>query len=286
MIESAVSRAEKKPKTARFRAAIASVQGQPALVVNGEPRFLQAPFLFKAPYDTFAAARCGLYMISDPPFPLHPDGTVGTADIEREADAVLAREPDALLVLRTCLMAPDWWMDANPDDVMRFDRDLTRYEGLSYHFGGGFRDASYGSDRWLELLKRGYEQVCARLHERYGGRVILYQFGMGTCGENHPIGACAPDGRWFCADFSPAMTACFRRWLRAKYGTDAALRAGWSMPGVTLDTAAVPPREDRARARGGREGCAAAWAGGRDRVLRRPVDRARGHGVPRHAGKT
>lgn len=41
---------------ARFRAEIVSVEGQPALVVNGNPRFLQAPFLHKAPCESFAAA--------------------------------------------------------------------------------------------------------------------------------------------------------------------------------------------------------------------------------------
>jgi len=219
----------------------------PAVVVNGQPRFLHVPFLYKAPYDSFAGARAGIYMISDPPFPVWPDGTVDTTEIEKEADALLAREPDALMVLRTCLRAPEWWMDAQPDEVMRFDRDLSREPGLTYPHGPSFRDASWGSDLWLDLLQRGYEQVCARLHARYEGRVILYQFGMGSCGENNPIGACAPDGRWFCSDFSPAMTRHFRRWLRARYGTDEALRAAWSQPDATLDTATPPPREERLR---------------------------------------
>ena len=224
-----------------FRATIESVQGQPSLVVNGTPRFLHVPFLHKAPYESFAAARAGVYMISDPPIPIRPDGLVDTAEIEREADAVLAREKDALLVLRTCLSAPAWWLDAHPDEVMRFDRDATQY------FGADYRDASWASDLWLDLLKSCYEQTCARLHARYEGRVILYQFGMGSCGENHPIGACASDGRWFCADFSPAMTRHFRRWLRARYGTDEALRAAWSRPEAMLETAEAPPREERLR---------------------------------------
>jgi len=225
----------------KYRAEIARVQGQPALVVNGEPRFLQAPFLYKAPYESFVDARAGIYMISDPPIPMRPDGTVDTAEIEREADALLAREPDALLVLRTCLRPPEWWLDANPDEVMRFDRDPTR------DFGAGYRDASYGSDCWLETMASGYRQACARLHERYEGRIILYQFGMGACGENHPIGACAPDGRWYCADFSPAMIGHFRRWLREKYGTGEALQAAWSMSKATFDSALPPPREERLR---------------------------------------
>jgi hypothetical protein len=208
---------------------------------------LQVPFLHKAPYDTFAAAQAGIYMISDPPIPVAPDGSVDTTEIEREADDVLSREKEALLVLRTCLRAPEWWMDRYPDEVLRFDRDISRYPGLVYHFGPSYRDASWGSDRWMEFLEHCYEETCARLHQRYDGRVILYEFGMGSCGENNPIGACAPDGRWFCADFSPAMTACFRQWLRSKYDNDEALQAGWSMPDVTLEKALPPPREERLR---------------------------------------
>ena len=46
-------------------------------------------------------------------------------------------------------------------------------------------------------------------------------------------------------DTGPAMTAEFRRWLRAKYGTDDALRKAWRDETATLATAAVPPRERR-----------------------------------------
>ena len=237
----------KQSPSKRICATIAEVQGQPALVVNGTPHFLQAPFLYKAPYESFIAAKAGIYMVSDPPIPIRPDGSVDTSEIEREADAVLAREPEALLVLRTCLRPPEWWLDAYPDDVVSFDRDLTRYPGLTAYGGRAYRDASWGSDRFLDLLKSCYEQTCTRLHARYGGRFILYEFGMGSCGENHPIGACNSDGRWFCSDFSPAMTANFRLWLRKKYKNDQALQLAWSQPDVTCDSAQVPPREERLR---------------------------------------
>ena len=232
---------------ARFRATIESVEGQPTLAINGEPRFLHVPFLHKAPYDSFAAAKCGIYMISDPPIPVLPDGSADTTDVEKEADALLARETGALMVLRTCLRAPEWWLDAHPEEVMAFDGGASDDPGLFYPFAGSYRDASWASDPFLELLRRGYEQSCARLHERYEGRVVLYQFGMGSCGENHPIGACAPDGRWLCSDFSPSMTRHFRAWLRKRYGTDDALREAWSRPDVSLDTAEVPPRVERLR---------------------------------------
>jgi len=224
----------------KYIASIIKVNGQPCLAVNGKPRFLQVPFLHKAPYESFERAKCGIYMVWDPPIPILPDGKVNTTGIEKEADAILEKEPEALLVLRTCLKAPDWWMDTHPSEVMKFDVDVSKYACFE-----NYRDASWASSLWLETLKNCFDQTCRYLHQKYQGRFILYQFGLGSCGENNLIGACASDGRWFCSDFSPAMTNYFRRWLTKKYHTDHELQIAWSMPEVTLQNATVPPREER-----------------------------------------
>ena len=114
---------------AKFVATVASVQGQPAMLVNGKPVFLNAPFLFKAPYDSFVQAKTGIYMIYDPPIPIAPDGSVDTSSIKQEADALLAREPEALMVLRTCCRPPAWWLDKYPEHTVRFDRDVASFYG-------------------------------------------------------------------------------------------------------------------------------------------------------------
>ena len=49
-------------------------------------------------------------------------------------------------------------------------------------------------------------------------------------------------------DYSPANVAGFRKWLAARYGTDAALRKAWGDDDVTLATAAVPLKAQRAKA--------------------------------------
>ncbi|HEY3416541.1 MAG TPA: hypothetical protein VGM23_06635, partial [Armatimonadota bacterium] len=46
-------------------------------------------------------------------------------------------------------------------------------------------------------------------------------------------------------DFSPAMVDYFRKWLRERYQTDAALQRAWDNPAVTFDTATVPTLEER-----------------------------------------
>ncbi len=219
---------------------IETVQGQPALSIKGCPRFLSAPYLHKAPYDSFVEAAPGVWMLHDHAFAVAPDGTIDFANVERAMDELLARDPQALAIVRSFPPAPAWWLDAHPRDVMQFDRDVRRYKGYE-----NFRDVSWGSDRWLDAILDWYRVWCVHLHQRYEGRVIGHQFGMGSCGENNPIGACAPDGRWFCSDFSPVMQDCFRAWLRDTYDHDEALRAAWGRDDVTLDTAAVPDRLER-----------------------------------------
>lgn len=221
---------------------IADCGGQPALMINHKPNFLSAPYLHKAPYDSFAEAAPGIWMLHDHAFKVAPDGTIDFAAVERAIDDLLARDPEAWVVVRSFPPAPDWWLDTHPDDVMRFDRDVQRYRGFAR-----YRDASWGSDTWLDAVCGWYHAWCSHLHQRYGGRVIAHQFGMGSCGENNPIGACAPDGRWFCADFSPAMQKCFRAWLRGRYENDHALRTAWGCEAVTLETANIPDRLERLR---------------------------------------
>ena len=55
----------------------------------------------------------------------------------------------------------------------------------------------------------------------------------------------ANEGSW--VDYSPANLAKFREWLRAKYGTDEALRRAWRDGSASLATAELPTRAERER---------------------------------------
>ncbi len=226
----------------RFPACVKMLNGAPTVHVNGKPVFLAAPYLAKAPYESFASARSGVFMVFDHAFDVEPPGRVDAGRIEAQIDDLLARDPDALVIVRSFPPAPDWWLDAHPNEVMQFDLNAADYAGYAK-----FRDVSWGSEVWLDAVCGWYRQLCRRLHDKYEGRVIGYQFGMGSHGENNPIGSCTHDGRWFCHDFSPAMANYFRGWLKQKYGTDSKLRKAWGDPGVKLADAAVPDRLERLR---------------------------------------
>lgn len=233
----------------KFSARIADCNGAPALFIDGKPVFLNAPYLHKAPYASFAEARTGIYMIYDHCFDVDQNGNPDFGGVFRQMDGLLEKEPGAMAIVRTFPPVPIWWLDQNPDEETRFDVDVRRY-GVRRDLGIGcdeFRDASWGSEKWLEAVSGWYGTWCSVLHRRYGGQVVGHQFGMGTCGENNPIGACHSDGRWFCSDFSPAMLKYFRNWLRRRYASENELRNAWSDPDVTFLNASVPTRMERLR---------------------------------------
>ena len=81
------------------------------------------------------------------------------------------------------------------------------------------------------------------LESKFGDRMAGYH----PCGQN--------TGEWFYQDtwenrlngYAPADTKGWRTWLRARYGSDAALQAAWRDAAATLDAAAVPtPAQRRA----------------------------------------
>ena len=86
------------------------VQGQPALSINGCPIFLSAPYLHKAPYESFAEAAPGVWMLHDHAFAVAPDGTIDFANVEQAMDVLLARDPEALAIVRSFPPTPAWWM--------------------------------------------------------------------------------------------------------------------------------------------------------------------------------
>lgn len=249
----------------KFKTVIRPHKGVPTLFVNGKPKFLAAPYpKGEFPYASgirienpipsdIYCIRIELPKVSGDetagsPYtrieslPINRDGTVDISPVCDVVERFLAWQPDALFILRTYARAPMWWLDENLDEEMRFDKDVLHLDGYEE-----YREVSVASDKWLKTICKCYENLCGQLHEKYHGRIIGYQFATGSQGENGPIGSPTNDSRWFCNDFSPAMTAYFRRWLKNKYGTVRALRKAWSDPTVNFENAKVPDRVERMR---------------------------------------
>ncbi len=183
----------------------------------------------------------------------------GQYDFSRLDDAIrayLSVDPDAYVHLVLHVIAPTWWLDAHPDELVRYAG------GDDYNSGDEcerVRAASLASEAWyqntVDIWRRTIEHLQA---QPWGRRVIGYQPGAGIYTEWHYYGSWSNQ----MPDTGPAMTRHFRGWLQRKYRTDAALQAAWRDPRVTLATATVPlaaPRVAQA-ALGLRDPAAQAWA--------------------------
>ena len=140
----------------RYHAEVRMHNGAPSLFVNDRPIFLNAPYLRKAPRASFAAAGTGIYLLSDGAITVEPDGRPSTEVCERAIEELLAEEPGALVIVRSFPPTPRWWLDAHPDEELKFDRDIRSYPELA-----NYRDVSWTSDVWLETSAAWYEAWAA-----------------------------------------------------------------------------------------------------------------------------
>lgn len=214
--------------------------GASTLFIDESPYFLSAPYLFKAPYEEFFEGKHGIYMIHDLAIPVSDDGIVNIDAASSAADDLIAREPTAKIIVRAFPPSPAWWLNKHPEEAMKFDTNVCLLEGYN-----NYSDASWASEVWLDATCAWYREFCEKLEQKYSNNIIGYQFAVGTCGENNPLGACTHDGRWFCSDFSLPMVLYFRNWLQKKYRKNYTLQKAWGESAVTFHNASVPKRIER-----------------------------------------
>jgi len=154
-------------------------------------------------------------------------------DVDVWIEKALAANPDALLLPRFPTdWPPEWWREANPDDVMLFD--------------DGKRDgpASIHSLVWRRDAATQIQSMVRHLEAKYGDNIIGY----------HPCGQTSAEwffqGMWDgrVPSLEPAAAAGFRRFLADRYATDQRLQQAWSRPDVTLASAQVPSVAERTTA--------------------------------------
>ncbi|MGC9316462.1 MAG: beta-galactosidase, partial [Armatimonadota bacterium] len=146
----------------------------------------------------------------------------------------LATDPEAHIHLILPLTMPNWWMDAHPDEMVRYAAGDDFNSSDESH---RVRRPSLASEAWQEAAMELWRRCITHLESRpWGRRVIGYQPGYGIYTEWHYFGSWTNQ----MPDTGPAMTRHFRLWLAERYKTDARLQAAWRDPDVTLATATVP----------------------------------------------
>ncbi len=145
--------------------------------------------------------------------------------VDAICEDILRANPHALMIPRIGLYAPQWWKDAHPDELMRWE-DGGLHGGIATP-----ASAIYRRDAAARLTA-----LVTHLERRFGEHMAGY----------HPTGQ--NTGEWFYMDswdhplngYSPRDARAFRDWLRTRYGSEDALRRAWSDPSVDFDRAEVP----------------------------------------------
>ena len=154
--------------------------------------------------------------------------------VEQRMRTFLEANPNALFLMRvgvdTGWVPSNWFNEAYPDEV----------ELLS---NGVQRSASFASARWRQLVNQLLRDFIAHLRAiGLYDRCVAFQIGAGSSGEwIKDVGCMLEDT----PDYSPAMRRHFQDWLRARYGTEAALQAAWANQAVTFGTAVVPTQPEQ-----------------------------------------
>lgn len=176
-------------------------------------------------------------------FNVGPDAEPDYADIEGHFHEVFDKHPRALGGYIVNLGPAREWVFAHPDDMPVYDRPI---DWKADHAAQA--DACWASAVWRRDSALFVERLARHLHRVFLGRIVYYQVGAGTCGENGVVFDPYHGGRWFCGDFSATMCAYFRDKLRQWYRNDVArLRRAWGNPSVTFENAVPPDRVERMR---------------------------------------
>jgi len=172
------------------------------------------------------AAAVGINFVSFPismpwPEPGKPEDWDATDAV---CEQVLRANPRALLLPRFGCDPPAWWRKAHPDDVMTWE------DGSQQAY------AVVASPVYRHDAAQRVAALVAHLEARFGDHMAGYH----PCGQN--------TGEWFYQStwesllngYAPADEKAWRAWLRARYGTDAALARAWHDPSARIAQAKTP----------------------------------------------
>ena len=157
-------------------------------------------------------------------------GQYDFTEIDRRMQEAITNHPDSYLMIQIYLDVPQWWKDANPDELL-----------VSSETNGQKNNVSFASQKFADdAIAANLAMIEYLMQQPYANRIV----GAVLC-------ACSTtewvwyDLGQYAMDYSLATQNAFRKYLKEIYETDADLQDAWNDDAVTLDTAQVPPFEDR-----------------------------------------
>ncbi len=244
------------------RVEVRLVDGDPALVVDGT--VIPPHMFFNATSDrrlvadslarSFASGGIRLHQLEAVPDWSLDFGRLSSevarkpyAGLKERLRALVAMDPNVLVLLRVRMSPQQNWAEIHPDDV------LTYQDGTRIFHSKWTASHSYASKTWRQDASERLAALIEHLQQAGLEEHILgYLFFVGWSGEwnffrqarDELSGERYAQLTSMAVDHSPAMRRAFRVYLREKYQTDARLRAAWQDPQITLDSADPPTEEE------------------------------------------
>ena len=176
-----------------------------------------------------------------------PDGTVDTEAAAKIVQDYLEMAPGVYLSVGISFARPPyWWRARHPEECIDYangGRNLNET-----HVQRNFAAPSYASAAWLEDTQSVITQIVRKLESTpLAARIFSYRVDSGVYTEWHYYGMPAA-----MPDCSRPMTEAFRRFLKRKYATEAALREAWGDHAADFASASVPGKAERLATGAGR----------------------------------
>lgn len=148
--------------------------------------------------------------------------------------AAIAANPDVKIIVRLGFEPPNEWLDAHPDDLM-CSPDGTLIERMHVRFPTPSseayrRDAMDAARKFVEYVESKYPDNIAGYHPSGGNSSEWFYGGSYEKGFH---------------GYDKATLKAWRKWLAKKYRTDAELQKAWNNPNASLESAAVPSKDER-----------------------------------------
>jgi hypothetical protein len=215
------------------KAEVRSYQGAPAIFVNGEPQFAFTYLVHTGEkpryYGQMAEAGLRFFSVGGP-LGNTPEGFDPEA-CDAPFLEVLDQQPEALVFPRVGVTAPQWWLDAHPDERVVFDDGSTGPQSMF-------------SKKWLDAACNWIEDYARHIRTGpYADHVLGIHICSGTTAEWQSWGLWDNQR----GDFSRPALDAWRAYLRDKYASDAALSEAWGRQ-VSQDSVEVPSRARREEA--------------------------------------
>jgi len=169
------------------------------------------------------------------------DGTYDFSQFDGGIRRILALYPEArfFLYYRNGAEMPVGWVEKHPDELVGYAIPMPGRKGFG-DYSGNPPVPSFASKLYREEERRFWKAFGEYARSQpWGRRILGIHCGFGGSGDGMPAGCNKMP------DTGKRMTEAFRRYLTAKYPTDAALQTAWGDQTVTRATAAVPDRTAR-----------------------------------------